>query len=279
MTRKRLTRVLRATTLVIGLILAAAFVARLAPHIPGIATTPAEAFGTALYEYLRDMALLVATIVAAWLAAALQKRASFTERLQQEWRTIVETKTRLMLFCEKTYPSSEDYQEAYAAISMAIDSMRVVYSNVGETKTQIGLYPYEPLHDMRRALSTLDPRSSSKVTAEQRALVCQAIEQSFAAIRESFLDELDLDSPTKPILAPGARRLKQSGAQGHAKTRMKKQLDRFEQIAPANRDVQDFLCDLYYREQGRNHVAAQPVSATTTDRPAAETPPARRKES
>jgi hypothetical protein len=30
--------------------------------------------------------------------------------------------------------------------------MRVVYANVGETTTLIGLYLFAPLHDMRRAL-------------------------------------------------------------------------------------------------------------------------------
>lgn len=260
MTRTRLIRVLRTTTLVISLILLLAFVARLAPYIPGIAATPAEAFGTALYEYLRDMALLVATIVAAWLAAALQKRASFTERLQQEWRTIVETKTKLILFCDKSYATADEYQEAYASISMAIDSMRVVYSNVGETQTHVGLYPYEPLHDMRRALATLDPRKSSKIPSDQRDLVCAAIQQSFAAIRENFLDELDLDAPTRPILAPGARRLKQSGATGRARKRMSQQVRTFEARTSIHPKIDEFLCDLYYREQGRDHVAARPAS-------------------
>ncbi len=39
--------------------------------------------------------------------------------------------------------------------------MRSVYQNVGETNDLIGLYPYAPLHDMRRALQTLDPRKAA----------------------------------------------------------------------------------------------------------------------
>lgn len=261
MTRKHLVRILLIITFLIGAILAVAFVSRLAGLIPGLAGTNFEVFGAAIYEYVRDMALLVATIAAVWLTAALQKRASFTDRLQREWQTIVETKTELVLFCEKSYPSTDDYQEAYASISMAIDSMRVVYRNVGETNRRIGLYPYEPLHDMRRALTTLDPRKPNKPTPEQRALVGRAIQQSFAAIRESFLDELDLDSPTKPILAPGARRLKSSGARSIAEGRKKSQSRQLERHPNAQSEVDEFLRDLYYREQGRNHVAAKPVTA------------------
>ena len=48
--------------------------------------------------------------------------------------------------------------------------MRSVYQNVGETDDLIGIYPYAPLHDMRRALQTLDPRKAPDADAEARNL-------------------------------------------------------------------------------------------------------------
>ncbi|KAI9880392.1 MAG: hypothetical protein M1823_006740, partial [Watsoniomyces obsoletus] len=111
---------------------------------------------TDVYEYLRDMSLLIATGGVAYLTNVFQKRSGFTESLEEEWRGIVRTKAALYTFCEKPCPSTEDYLSAFSAISGTIDNMRIVYRNVGETDSLIGLYPYAPLHDMRRALQTLD---------------------------------------------------------------------------------------------------------------------------
>ncbi len=75
------------------------------------------------------------------------------------------TKAALYAYCEKTYPTADDYIAAYCRISETLDNMRIVYSNVGETDELIGLYPYAPLHDMRRALQTID------LTLETREVV------------------------------------------------------------------------------------------------------------
>ncbi len=42
----------------------------------------------------------------------------------------------------------------------------------------------------------------------------EAILQSFYALRETMLEELDLDEPAHPLLISGGRRLKVSGAAG-----------------------------------------------------------------
>src|SRR4029078_13727467 len=89
-----------------------------------------------------------------------------------------------------------------------IDNMRSVYQNVGETGDMIGLYAFAPLHDMRRALQTIDPRKSinAETDAEQRNLARDCILQSFYALRETFLEELDLEEPDRPLLTSRAPR-------------------------------------------------------------------------
>jgi len=75
--------------------------------------------------------------------------------------------------------------------------MRSVYQNVGETGDLIGLYPYAPLHDMRRALQT-PIRARTPIRRQKRATCARAILQSFYALRETFLEELDLEEPDHP---------------------------------------------------------------------------------
>ena len=128
--------------------------------------------------------------------------------------------------------------------------MRSVYQNVGETSDLIGLYPYAPLHDMRRALQTLDPRKAARSRRRARNLARDAILQSFYALRETFLEELDLEEPDHPLLISGGRRAKMSGSTGGRAPRPGRASG-----APGSQDqspdprIDEMLAELYDKEQ------------------------------
>lgn len=265
MTRARLNRTLRKVYVVLGLVLVVALAARMLPNVPLPGLRPIEFVAVGAYEWLRDMAVVIMTLAAAYLANVFQKRATFIESLRQEWRNIVAAKTRLLAHCDQAYPTTDDFLDAARQMSETIDNMRVVYRNVGETERLVGLYPFEPLHDMRRAFATLDPRRTSKVSAEHREHVRAAIEQAFYALRERYLEELDLEEPTKPIVSAGARRLKRSGATAAAQARLQAECDWYA-LHPSRRpDLDTFLSDLALREEARHRTerarASEPASA------------------
>ncbi|MGE0023677.1 MAG: hypothetical protein AB7S70_08620 [Hyphomicrobium sp.] len=251
MTRATLNRTLRRVYLLLGMVLAISLASRFADRIPGIAGTPIETAGRDLYEFLRDMALVLVTVVAAYLANVFQKRSNFVESLEEEWRGIVRMKSALYTFCEKPYASTDDYLAAFCRISESIDNMRIVYRNVGETDELIGLYPFAPLHDMRRSLQSIDPRKGREIPAEERELARDAILQSFYALRESFLEELDIDEPDHPLLASGtARRLKKTGATASATRLEQGQTEGYaSHNAPRRADVDTFLARLLAEER------------------------------
>jgi len=66
----------------------------------------------------------------------------------------------------------------------------------------IGLYPFEPLHDMRKALMGLGPANPDPAA---RRSARQAIDQAWDALRPNFLDEFDPPEPSRPITIFGAR--------------------------------------------------------------------------
>ncbi|MGE3711614.1 MAG: hypothetical protein AB7G35_18325 [Hyphomicrobiaceae bacterium] len=254
MTRKSLDRTLRRLYIALGLTLAISLLARFADHVPGLAGTGIERLLKDFYEFMRDMSLLIATGGVAYITNIYQKRSSFVASLEQEWRGIVSTKNALYRFCERSDTSSSDYLDAFCRISETLDNMRIVYRNVGETDRLVGLYPYAPLHDMRRALQTLDPRKHPQLTPENRKLVRDAILQSFYALRENFLEELDLEEPSHPLLISGGRRLKTPGATSPAHRLQDRQHKR--QLSSGGvsdtgrrEDVDALLADLYQREQ------------------------------
>lgn len=249
MTRASLNRTLRRAYVLLGLVLLISLASKFADHVPGVAGTPIEGIARDLYDYLKDMALVLVTVVAAYLANVFQKRSNFVQSLEEEWRGIVRTKSALYTFCEKQYASTDDYLAAFCRISEAIDNMRIVYANAGETADLVGLYPYAPLHDMRRALQSIDPRKRSGIPTEERKLARDAILQSFYALRENMLEELDLDEPAHPLLISGGRRMKQPGATWGARARQERQRKRQDKLPAARPDVDALLSRLYEAEQ------------------------------
>ena len=167
------------------------------------------------YDLLRDTSLLIVTVIAAYMAHIYQKRSSFLQNLREQWHDIVSAKGEIIYYAHLEKPTVEDYLMSARQLSECIDNMRIVYSNVGETPECVGLYPYAPLHQMRMIMEGLDPRKGMP-TPEQRYEARGEIWEAFKAIREHFLDEFDIEEPTKPILIHKMRRRKRDGAAEYA---------------------------------------------------------------
>jgi hypothetical protein len=227
---RSLSRLYWVLTIALAILLAAKF-SRDMPGVPDLVVVSAER----LYGFARDMSLLVAIGILAYVANILAKRWRFVESLKAQWRDTVHAKSVLLSVCEKRYLATDDYLAAFHKVSEAIDTMRIVYRNAGETSELHGLYPYESLLDMRRALQSLDPCTSGEVTAEQKNLARDAILRAFDTLSETLLDELDLEEPERPLLVSGARPEKTPGADVAARiTRENQQrrLNREPQLRP-----------------------------------------------
>ncbi|MBA2126188.1 hypothetical protein DLM45_08120 [Hyphomicrobium methylovorum] len=249
MTRVSVNRTLTRLYWLLAIVLILLLASKFAEDVPGLPPFVISA-ANKIYDFMRDMSLLIATGGVAYISNIFQKRSKFVESLEEEWRNIVRTKSLLLSTCEKPYLATDDYLAAFYKVSETIDTMRIVYRNAGETGGLIGLYPYAPLHDMRRALETLDPRrTAGEVTIEQKTLVRDAILQAFYALRETFLEELDLEEPNHPLLISGARRLKTAGADVSARVMEENQRRRLERDPTSRPDLDTFLNGLRANEQ------------------------------
>ena len=248
MTRTSLNRTLRRIYFFLALVVLLSLFARFASDVPGIPPEIVSAAGK-LYDVLRDMSLLIATAGVAYITNIFQKRSNFVESLEEEWRGIVITKSALYAFCEKPFPSADDYLSAFCRISETIDNMRIVYRNVGETSGLVGFYPYAPLHDMRRVLQSIDPRKRSQIEEGERKLARDAILQSFYALRENFLEELDLEQAQHPLLISGGRRRKTPGSASSARNLQDRQKKRQGAMPDGRPEIDALLSRLYETEQ------------------------------
>lgn len=257
MTRVSVNRTLARLYWLLAIVLLLLLASKFANDVPGIPPFVISAANN-FYDFMRDMSLLIATGGVAYVSNVYQKRSNFVESLEEEWRNIVRTKSVLLSTCEKPYLATDDYLAAYYKVSETIDTMRIVYRNAGETDGLIGLYPYAPLHDMRRALQALDPRVANDITKEKKALVRDAILQSFYALRETFLEELDLEEPQHPLLIAGSRRLKTPGAAVSARVTEEYQRKRLEREPSPRPDIDAFLTKLRTAEEGKGDQRGTP---------------------
>lgn len=251
MTRKKLEASLARAFLVLGLVIVTAAAARFGYALLGETTSTTYKVLFAAYEYLKDMSLLIVTGAAAYLTNAYQKRLSFIESLKEEWREVLRAKSAVLEFTHIETPTAQQYFSAFHTLSESIDNMRTVYRNVGESREHVGLFPFEPLHDMRRAFKTLNPKKFPSVSEARRKVVRDAVLQAFYSLRERFLEELDLEAPTRPILNPGSRRVKNSGAAGWAKRLDADQRRRQSKSTNGSSAADVLLQDVYKREQDK----------------------------
>jgi hypothetical protein len=80
--------------------------------------------------------------------------------------------------------------------------------------------------------------------------VRDAILQAFYALRESFLEELDLEEPQHPLLISGGRRLKTPGAAVSALVMQDNQRKRLDREPSSRPDIDEFLTTLRAEEEG-----------------------------
>ena len=205
MTRKQLSRTLR---LVVTGLLALIAVA-LASKLSGFD------WALNLYDVIRDTSLLIVTVIAAFMASVYQRRTAFLQNLREQWREIVHAKAELIYYCHLSNATLDDYLKASRELSECIDNMRIVYANVGETDELIGLYPFSPLHHMRVVMDKLDPRVANP-TKEVKYAARGEIWDAFNAVREHFLDEFDIEEPSRPVLIHRMKRKKRDGAASYA---------------------------------------------------------------
>jgi hypothetical protein len=269
-----LQRTLRRIYALLVVVLAVSFLAKIAHHVPLLADTTLGRLIVDAYELLRDMSLLIATGGVAYIANVYQKRQSFIDALKEEWRDIIAAKSALFTYTQLERPTAEQYLATFCTLSETIDNMRSVYRNVGETDALIGLYPYAPLHDMRRALQTLDPRKSPAPDADMRGLARDAILQSFYALRETFLEELDLEEPDHPLLISGGRRIKVSGATGGARMAQDDQQTRRSRAPSPEPRIDALLAELYAKENTTAKPWRQPTGHPTHPAAQGESPTA-----
>lgn len=154
--------------------------------------------GMRVFFFFKDMAAYILLGFAPIVGYIFTARQIFVQKLEQEWRRVVEVKSDIVGYTFN--PDEKDYYSVYSKLSSAIDHMRCVYRNVGEDRFHLGLYPFQTLHDFRKALDIINPRShkNNPITQKELKISRDIVIDSFQTFRDIFLIEI---APPEPKFA------------------------------------------------------------------------------
>ena len=103
----------------------------------------------------------------------------------------------LWLVRPRPAPEPKEYYDVLAALRVAIDDLRGVYRNVGESEAQQGHYPVSPLLDIYDGVAALQAfgQLAPEEAAARRAL-SQLLFAQWKNVRGVLLYELDRPEPS-----------------------------------------------------------------------------------
>lgn len=149
-----------------------------------------------VYQIVKDFYPITIAVAGAYLAYCFQRRQAFLASLRDLWEKSIEAKSALISYTHIENPDKAAFGAAHRSISQAIDSVRAVYYNVGESEKVIGHYPLEPLHDMLHILNAI---GYVNVTDKKRTDGRRLIIQAWNSFRFAFLREFPRTQAPHPV--------------------------------------------------------------------------------
>ena len=148
------------------------------------------------YRSIKDAIPLFIAIPAAWLGYCLQRRQAYLKDVRDLWSKLVPAVQDAIQYTHLKSPTQAEYAKALKALSVAIEELRAVFSNVGETQADVGLFPFEKIKTIQSVVSRLgfDDTSTPEAARAARAEIID----SWKLLRYHFLSELERGIPARP---------------------------------------------------------------------------------
>jgi hypothetical protein len=151
-------------------------------------------------------ASLIALVAGAYAAYCLQQRGKFIDELRDWWNEMVVAKSSFFMYCDLDDPKRADYLLSFYKLSTAMDTLRLIYSNVNRSKKNPkGYYPFEQVRDIIDLARSIDPseiRMDTQGSAANykisRSRVNFAVGVIFQSLRHAIQSEARASVPDRP---------------------------------------------------------------------------------
>lgn len=150
-----------------------------------------------LYVLLKDGAIFVSAVPAAWLTACFQRRTSFLEQLRDLWSQLVDAVQEAVQYTHLEAPTQAQYAQVMKKLSAVIDEFRSVFRNLDEAHgaPDSGYFPFESIRTIYRLVGDLGYGGNFKV--EQAQATRTRVIQLWKRLRQPLLVEFDRQKPSK----------------------------------------------------------------------------------
>ena len=150
-----------------------------------------------LYVLLKDGAIFVSAVPAAWLTACFQRRTSFLEQLRDLWSQLVDAVQEAVQYTHLEAPSQAQYAAVMKKLSAVIDEFRSVFRNLDEARDapDSGYFPFESIRTIYHLIGDLGYGATFK--ADQAAATRREVIQLWRRLRQPLLREFDRQKPSK----------------------------------------------------------------------------------
>lgn len=149
--------------------------------------------------FISSNATLFALLFAAYVAYVFQQRGKFVDELRSWWNGIVEAKSDFFIYCEKSSPSEDDFLKGFYKLSISMDTLRLIYCNVGRSKANPkGYYPFEQVRDIIDVARSVG--YNRKPSAEDLTKAKLTIDIIFQSLRHAIQAEASASIPDRPTL-------------------------------------------------------------------------------
>lgn len=184
MTRRHLRRILSAVITVY----ATAFVAGVLLRFPYAEVE------SPYYKTFKDLLPVMIAIPAAYLAWAFQRRSSYVQALRALWTNMVGAVTSALAYTELRSPTEDQHIAVLTKLSVTIEEVRGVFTNVPVSTAPNGWYPFEPIKQIYQAVKDLGFANSA--TPEAKARTRAEVFRMWKDSRKQLLAEFDREMPT-----------------------------------------------------------------------------------
>ena len=149
--------------------------------------------GGKYYNLFKDVFPIIMTFPIAYLGFCFQRRSNFQISLRLMWANIIHAVNSAILYTEYRVKPEKEYLRVLLALSKSIDEVRGVYSNINESKTDKGSYPFESLKSIYTIIEQLEPKDTD---TEKMKEANAKIKTHWQTIRKTFLAEFERSEPT-----------------------------------------------------------------------------------
>ncbi len=149
-----------------------------------------------IYSTFKDLLPLIFAVPLGYLGFCFQRRNSFMSSLKFLWKNMIVAVNEAIQYTHREENSQEDFGAVLTSLSEVIDELRGVYKNIGETESNIGRYPFEPIKTINEEIKKLGyGKIENSIREKSRDLIIG----NWQSIRKEFLHEFDRYEPTKPV--------------------------------------------------------------------------------